>query len=150
MSKYTKRSSARRRRLEQNRLIVWGILSLIGIFLLAWLIKLIEAYILYIGLAIAVTLAFWIYLKIARFLKRRKLQGELHEHLIAALKAMDSTFKTYTDEEAANRELVATLPKNSKAKPGSYCLLLRASLVSVKTITKHLIKLNKNCYLIMF
>jgi hypothetical protein len=106
-----KKPRSRRKRQRELRALIIGCLVIIGIGLCVIypLYNLVKPYLLYIGIAAGITIAYLTYRFISKFLKARRTRGELHSYLIKALEAMDSTHKTYTNEEEANRELVAIL-----------------------------------------
>ena len=89
------------------------ILFIIGAFIIVAILTAIKDYLPTIGLIIAIiaiiVIAFLIYRRIKRSLLNKKVAGELQSYLLKALEAMDSTARTYTNEEEANKELVATL-----------------------------------------
>ena len=89
------------------------ILIFIGVLFIAAILTAIKDYLPTIGLIIAIiaiiVIAFLIYRRIKRSLLNKKVTGELQSYLLKALEAMDSTARIYTNEEEANKELVATL-----------------------------------------
>ena len=89
------------------------ILLIIGAFIVVAILTAIKDYLPTIGLIIAIiviiVIAFLIYRRIKQSLRNKKVTGELQSYLLKALEAMDSTARIYTNEEEANKELVATL-----------------------------------------
>lgn len=82
---------------------------IITIILISGLVYLLQNYGIYIGIITAIILILVILWVTRKYLKRRKLKSEIGDILKKALKAMDDTAKTYTDEEEANKELVSIL-----------------------------------------
>jgi len=97
------------RKKEEDRIILF----IIGVFIFSAFLYAIQDYLPTIGLIIAIiaviVIAFLIYRRIKRSLLNKKVTGELQSYLLKALEAMDSTARIYTNEEEANKELVATL-----------------------------------------
>ena len=107
MSRRSKRRLTTKKRRElNNRVIAWSIIVAIGFWLLIYLL---QNYGLYIGITAAIILALVMFWQIRKYLRRRRMTSELGDILKRALKAMDDTAKTYTDEEEANKELVSIL-----------------------------------------
>ena len=103
----------KRRRYSRKKEEGQIILFIIGAFIVVAILTAIKDYLPTIGLIIAIiaiiVIAFLIYRRIKRSLLNKKVTGELQSYLLKALEAMDSTARIYTDEEEANKELVATL-----------------------------------------
>jgi len=103
----------KRRRYSRKKEEVQIILFIIGAFIVVAILTAIKDYLPTIGLIIAIiaiiVIAFLIYRRIKRSLLNKKVTGELQSYLLKALEAMDSTARIYTNEEEANKELVATL-----------------------------------------
>lgn len=106
--KYTQ-GLIRRQRRQLNNFLFWCFIIGLGIFILVYLYQLAKPYFTFIIVFAAIVVVLFLVIKILKFIRNRKLIGELHYDLKKALEAMDSTAKTYVDEEAANRELVTTL-----------------------------------------
>lgn len=101
-----RRLSAKERRDLNNRFIGWSLFVIIGFWLLYYLL---QNYGVFIGIVAALILGVFSFWQVRKFFRKRKLVGQLGEHLKRALRAMDATAKTYTDEEEANKELVGIL-----------------------------------------
>ena len=103
----------RRRRYSRKNKEDVIILFVIGAVVVAAFLASIKDYLPTIGLIIAIiviiVIVFVIYRRTKRALRSKKVTGELQSYLLKALKAMDSTARTYTNEEEANKELVSTL-----------------------------------------
>ena len=103
----------RRRRYSRKNAEGRLFLLIIGFTIVALILNAIKDYLPTIGLVIAIiviiVITFFIYRRIKRSLRSRRVTGELQNYLLKALKAMDSTARTYTNEEEANKELVAAL-----------------------------------------
>lgn len=103
----------KRRRYSRKKEEGQIILFIIGAFIVVAILTAIKDYLPTIGLIIAIiaiiVIAFLIYRRIKRSLLNKKVTGELQSYLLKALEAMDSTARIYTNEEEANKELVATL-----------------------------------------
>ena len=97
------------RKKEEGQIILFIIVAVIVVAIFTA----IKDYLPTIGLIIAIiaiiVIAFLIYRRIKQSLRNKKVTGELQSYLLKALEAMDSTARTYTNEEEANKELVATL-----------------------------------------
>jgi len=107
MSRRSKRRLTAKKRRELNRrFIAWSITIIIGFWLL---FSLLQNYGLFVGIAAAIVLALVLFWQIRKFIRRRRLTGELGSILKRALEVMDDVAKTYTDEEEANKELVGIL-----------------------------------------
>lgn len=99
----------KRQRQAQERVWSFLIIAAIVIFVLVKLFNLAKPYFLLIGIVIGLLLALALFWWVRKILKRRRLTGELESYLQRALEAMDDTSRTYTNEEEANKELVAVL-----------------------------------------
>ena len=103
----------KRRRYSRKKEESQIILFIIGAIIVVAIFTAIKDYLPTIGLIIAIiaiiVIAFLIYRRIKRSLLNKKVTGELQSYLLKALEAMDSTARIYTNEEEANKELVATL-----------------------------------------
>ncbi len=104
--KSRKRLTARQRQELNARFIAWLVILGIGFWFLVYLV---QNYGVFIGIIVAVTLALVMFWQIRKFLRRRRMTSELGSILKKALKAMDDTARTYTNEEEANKELVGIL-----------------------------------------
>ncbi len=97
------------RKKEDNRIIIF----IIGAVIVVAFLNSISDYLPTIGLIIVIiaiiVITFLVYRRIKRSSRNKMVTGELQSYLLKALKAMDSTARTYTNEEEANKELVATL-----------------------------------------
>jgi len=88
---------------------VYFILFILIIYGLIMLYELAKPYFLQIGIAIFILVGFVIYWQVKKYVERRRIVGELGNHLLKALASMDNIARTYKNEDEANKELVSEL-----------------------------------------
>lgn len=109
MSRRRKSRPTKRQQRERNKLISGLFILGTGILLFYSLYTIARPFFFFILTVVAVVAIFLIYRQVRKAIKRQKLKGELENHLLVALEAMDTTGKTYADEAEANKELVTVL-----------------------------------------
>jgi hypothetical protein len=109
MSRKSRSALTKRQSQILAKAFVYGVVILLVIYGLVKLYELAKPYFLQIGIIIAVLAIFLILWYVWKYVKEKRLRGELGSNIQKALKNMDSTAKTYRDEHEANKQLASEL-----------------------------------------
>jgi hypothetical protein len=98
---------------REEKAITWAIVIGVILFGFIYLVNLIEPHLpkigLVIGIIVALVVVTFILLRVLKYLRKLKVQSEIHDYLLKALEKMDTTGRYYNDEGEANRELATAL-----------------------------------------
>ena len=111
--RYSKKYSKSNLSRANQRALLFSVVFVIIIFFIIAIVEAAKPYatlIRNLAITLVVLVILWFTLRWGyKYYKNRKITGELENYLQKALKAMDQTSNTYTDEKAANKELATTL-----------------------------------------